>query len=996
MEDLPSTQLPCQNGERCIARRSVSIFSRRGTASPKSGTTSIYGTMIDTAQESIKGESPKSSRKSLWSKKSRQSTKNQGTVLHAVPPYMTGHSMSPLEVAMAISPNEEILQAIGKASIVDTPSSISPLDNSGAGVISPSHGSFNTRIGTWRDGVTSWEVRTSPTETAEGPSRPARTTKSPFRLEKIQRPRLSVVIPGSKLRQLLGEDAPIPHEAYRPVHITPGTRRSMSAGTIGSDQSAIHPAFRTTSPLRDSQIIEVGSLSSRDNSRSSIASNTIFHDDTFDNRSCYSRKSSMTSVEAELIEDIVQNPHWNCLDIPKRSASAAFSIASPVQAGIFDEASGDGVTPRAGSSSQTVQSDADLHRPSSRVKATMISEQSTEGSSRSLRIQTPPSPTLSEAVHDLQTHLTSITEEFSVSGTEAAAYLGPNNPPDNDDLARAPTLPKRSRKREWIRPGNPRGTEIVIPEVGVPVRRQSVPSRQQQKTIDLENDLRRASSVRCSLLCSTESTRRSSLALNEPQYHPAPSNGGAVASVFQQSSLCQRIMSLSSSFEDLKALSMINKTTRQVFEDDKLQLFKSVLFNTSPPAWELREWSPFPFGAFIPTDFHEDAGITPSTYMSCVRHDRAVVVELKSVIVSRCQSFLRPETISSLMTEDSMRFEAAIYRIWTFCKIFGCDKGREHDLKGQLDWLRGGPLAHQKGCAATLNFNPEFDVDGILLNPPDHFGGGNGAGLSAEQLYDMTEIWDCLCTLLQPYETNTAKAQKCGIFQHTAGPEPSHALLLQEWIAYTLTLGPPVTLELARFHDSSDAGYDFAHLNNWTAHWTPPHAGTSRRAFLRSPLSQAYEEALMATAAAGTQMRDASKTALRKRQTVELHRRPHQAAHCALTRRDSALAPEVHRRRSSRAASSLSPSSPSGGWRVQPATWSPRKVSPVIEDRVHTFNRLSLLGLNGNAEDTAGLAVAKIVDMGFSPSQAREALRITDMGCGLRLDRAVDYLLRKC
>ena len=54
-----------------------------------------------------------------------------------------------------------------------------------------------------------------------------------------------------------------------------------------------------------------------------------------------------------------------------------------------------------------------------------------------------------------------------------------------------------------------------------------------------------------------------------------------------------------------------------------------------------------------------------------------------------------------------------------------------------------------------------------------------------------------------------------------------------------------------------------------------------------------------------------------------------------------------------------------------------------------------MMTLGGMADDTAGLAVAKIVDMGFSVEQAREALRITDMGNGLRVDPAVDWVMRQ-
>lgn len=46
------------------------------------------------------------------------------------------------------------------------------------------------------------------------------------------------------------------------------------------------------------------------------------------------------------------------------------------------------------------------------------------------------------------------------------------------------------------------------------------------------------------------------------------------------------------------------------------------------------------------------------------------------------------------------------------------------------------------------------------------------------------------------------------------------------------------------------------------------------------------------------------------------------------------------------------------------------------------------------AENTAEKAVYRIVEMGFTPEQARQALRMTDLGDGLRVDRAVELLLR--
>lgn len=47
------------------------------------------------------------------------------------------------------------------------------------------------------------------------------------------------------------------------------------------------------------------------------------------------------------------------------------------------------------------------------------------------------------------------------------------------------------------------------------------------------------------------------------------------------------------------------------------------------------------------------------------------------------------------------------------------------------------------------------------------------------------------------------------------------------------------------------------------------------------------------------------------------------------------------------------------------------------------------------SENSADKAIFRIVEMGFTPEQARRALRMTDMGDGLRVDRAVELLLRE-
>ncbi|KAG9656384.1 hypothetical protein KCU64_g5919, partial [Aureobasidium melanogenum] len=928
----------------------------------------------------IKTASPTSPKKTSWLSKLRHPSRNEdGTVLHAVPPSVAAHTISALDIAMAVSPNEEILQAIGKQSSFSTSPSASPFNDCVLASSVPLQGAFDSRIGVWRDGVALWDVETRAKRKSETTHQITPPTKSSQpKAVRASRPRLSVRIPGSKLRQILGEEAPIPPQPVKRARVSPTTtnsRRSSTSQTTSLDQSSIHPAFRKPSSVAGTQRSEVRSVSGRDNSRSSVSSNTISQDDIFDIVSCYSRHSSMTSVEAESPNGVVQNSHWNYLNVPKRSASAAFSITDPVKAGIFDDAVGDGSASCATSGSQYLQV---ASHPSHRT----------------------PSPTLSEAVYDLQKQLGTITEGLSATPTDdGAACKTIDYDAATNNVTRVPTLPKKSRKRQWLQPAQPILTQAIPAGTDVPVRCQSVQHRKSQVSSDNADDVRRVSSVRCSLSADLGSMWLS---------WSASSSVKSPALAFDQEAVCLRIMTCATSFEDLKSLLMVNKTTRKCFEDNKLKLLKSVLFNVSPPAWELRELSPFPFGNFMPTDFFENTEISPSAYMSCVKHDRAIIQELKSVVATKCQSFIRPETISSLMTGGSTRFEDALYRIWSFCKMFGCDRGRENDLKGQTDWLKGGILAHQKGCAATLSFSPEFEIDGILLNAPDHFAAGNGCGLSAEQLYDMSEMWECLHSVIRPYEEVTSKAQSCGIFRHTNGGSTDPIIqgrTIEEWVAYILSLGPSVVLELTRFDDTS-AGLDFAQLNDWTD-WTPPQSGMTRRRFFREPVSQLYEERLLASTA-DTQTKDVTKTLLRKRQNVEMNLAYRQMSLsrkvgqqlCALSRHDSALAPEVHKRpipkRSSTPSSPRSASSDvADGRRMQPGSWSPRKVSPVIEDRVDTFNRLSMLSFKGLAEDTSALAIGKIMDIGFSNAQAREALRITDMGSGLRVDRAVDWLLRQ-
>ena len=102
-----------------------------------------------------------------------------------------------------------------------------------------------------------------------------------------------------------------------------------------------------------------------------------------------------------------------------------------------------------------------------------------------------------------------------------------------------------------------------------------------------------------------------------------------------------------------------------------------------------------------------------------------------------------------------------------FCKIFGCDKDREDDLIAQMDWLRGGVLAHQDSCSSTISSSDSFYISSVLLGAPDHFAKGNNGGLNAEELYDMLEMWNCLTTITSSLVGETDQARQYGVFDYT-------------------------------------------------------------------------------------------------------------------------------------------------------------------------------------------------------------------------------------
>lgn len=221
-----------------------------------------------------------------------------------------------------------------------------------------------------------------------------------------------------------------------------------------------------------------------------------------------------------------------------------------------------------------------------------------------------------------------------------------------------------------------------------------------------------------------------------------------------------RILQSLDNLADLFATATVSRGFYRTFKRHELALMKGALFAMSAAAWELREMSPAYPHSNEPDSVSPQSEYTPSLYLRHYMDDMYIMIHLKSMILLYCESFLRADTIKALAgaeSERSSQIDNAFWRVWTFCRIFGCGKNREDDIVSQIDWLKGGKLARQQSENAK-------DTKGALFSPPPAFGRGNGDGLTAEELYDMEEIWTCLGVLLRGFHGKREEAREHGIF----------------------------------------------------------------------------------------------------------------------------------------------------------------------------------------------------------------------------------------
>ena len=312
------------------------------------------------------------------------------------------------------------------------------------------------------------------------------------------------------------------------------------------------------------------------------------------------------------------------------------------------------------------------------------------------------------------------------------------------------------------------------------------------------------------------------------------------------------LMTHVSSLTDLFSLALVSKQFFHVHKKHELFLMKNALFRMSPAAWELREMSPPWLNDWQGL---EDLDVpvpeyAPTTYLGNHARDIYTLAKLKSLIILHGCTFLRRETINGLTGVDPIRsaeIDSAFWRIWIFCRIFGSGKGREANLHNQMDWLNGGVLAHKQKDDATILGDHVFGDIHVLFDPPAAFGLANGKGLTLPQLYDMSEIWNCCCALLQVVHDKCVEAREAGIFSRLDIPNDKEETMLEEWIYYVLSVGPSVLVRLISDPPDNSASTLFSKAKKMgLTNWDPAEDGTSRLSFLRDAISRTWKSRILA------------------------------------------------------------------------------------------------------------------------------------------------------
>lgn len=473
-----------------------------------------------------------------------------------------------------------------------------------------------------------------------------------------------------------------------------------------------------------------------------------------------------------------------------------------------------------------------------------------------------------------------------------------------------------------------------------------------------------------------------------------------------------RILQNLDNLQDLFATATVSRGFYRTFKRHELPLMKSALHTMSPAAWELREMSAPCAGLQGEASALPKPDYSPTLYLQHYMRDMYTMIALKSMILIHCESFLRADTITALAggeTERASQIDDAFWRVWTFCQVFGCGSNREDDIVGQMDWLRGGVLAKQQNRGA-LDKRIDITRNSVMFSPPTSFGQGNAGGLTAEDLYDMTEIWTCLGVLVRGFQGKRQEARDYGVFQNaqvTAGEVEAEDAVLEEWTYHLLTLAPSTVLDITSPTSPNAATFAHARSRGYTT-WTPP--TVSRATFLKEAVSRVYQEKISlqhpSSAPSSPVAPNTTFTATTPPQPQETFNSEALAARWRCARH----AAEIRAKRNDPAFAALPPSEdrpmsnfPSVFEALDTSTAPAVPSIPSAHQQQYPSSESTpptqmigaiIVPAGPQVRDPVDVAVDRLVAMGFDSRKAAKALADTDTGNSVDFDGALQTLVR--
>ncbi|KAL4966076.1 uncharacterized protein BDV14DRAFT_199208 [Aspergillus stella-maris] len=235
--------------------------------------------------------------------------------------------------------------------------------------------------------------------------------------------------------------------------------------------------------------------------------------------------------------------------------------------------------------------------------------------------------------------------------------------------------------------------------------------------------------------------------------------------------ILEQVMHFVEDLSDLFSLALVNRETLTAFKLNELGFIKSTLRRGSPPAWELREITEVPYNPQSPAGCQ---ALAASLYIRHYTRDVCHLAAIKFLLENHCQPLLSQPVLDGLRNPHSPEageVDAAIWRVFTFCHLFGNRKEREGDIHGQRLWLLGEGLSVEADLPPVCRTMPEpADFNTVLFNPPSGFAQGNVNGLSRRQLLNMVDIWIAMGTLLDFLRQETERARRYGLFDEAYPP----------------------------------------------------------------------------------------------------------------------------------------------------------------------------------------------------------------------------------